>query len=54
MTTDRNIDCDAEFDLPDGFRLDDLLGHPEALDACLSGWEAVGEDEPIELTGRAA
>lgn len=49
-----DIDSDALFDLPDGFRLDDFLTHPEALDACLTGWERVGEREPVEITGRAA
>jgi hypothetical protein len=39
-------DYDYRNDLPDGFRWDDLAGHPEALEAALSGdWSAVGEED---------
>jgi hypothetical protein len=44
----------AEFALPDGFALDDLLSHPEALEACLTGWGGVGEREPVEARDVAA
>lgn len=51
MLTDRPRDYDAEFDLPEGFLLEDILCSPEALDACLSDWNDVGEDEPDTLNG---
>lgn len=49
-----HIDSDAEFALPDGFVLDDLLSHPEALEACLSGWCDVGAEDPDESRDVAA
>jgi hypothetical protein len=51
MHTDH--DSDVQFRLPDGFRLDDVLCSDEATNACLSGWDGVGEDEPLSLTGQS-
>lgn len=40
---------------PDQLRPDDFRGFPEAADAWeLGDWTRIGEDEPVELTGKAA